>query len=56
MREAIGKIVPSPKSRTGIIYVPADMMVDSAFPFKPPMKVNIRIEGQKLIIEKGATA
>ena len=52
MREMIGKLTKSDKSATGILYIPADLMVDSAFPFKPPESVKVRIDGERLIIEK----
>ncbi|MGD0202872.1 MAG: hypothetical protein ABSC20_03070 [Candidatus Bathyarchaeia archaeon] len=52
MREAIGKLTCGPKSRTGILYIPSDLMVDSAFPFQAPAKLKVIIEGDKLIIEK----
>jgi virulence-associated protein VagC len=47
-------IVPrrSDRSRTGIIYIPADLIKDSSFPFHPNEQVTIRIEGGRLIIEK----
>jgi hypothetical protein len=52
MREAIGKLTYGPKSRTGILYIPSDLMVDSAFPFQPPINLKVRIDGERLIVEK----
>jgi len=52
MREGVGKLTVGDKSKTGILYIPADLMVDSAFPFKAPVRVKIRIENERLIIEK----
>ena len=52
MREAIGKLTYGPKSRTGILYIPSDLMVDSAFPFQAPVSVKVKIEGNKLSIER----
>ena len=52
MKEAIGKITPSPRSRTLILYIPSVLTVDSTFPFKPPESVVVRIDGERLIIEK----
>jgi len=52
MREGIGKLTIADKSRTGILYIPSDIMVDSALPFKPPEKVKVRIEKERLVIEK----
>ncbi len=37
---------------TAILYVPSQIAQDSAFPFHPPEKVKIRIDGERLIIEK----
>ncbi len=52
MREAIGKLTYGPKSRTGILYIPSDLMVDSTFPFQAPTNLKVRIEGERLIVEK----
>ena len=52
MREGIGKLTYGPKSRTGILYIPSDLMVDSAFPFKAPTNLKLRIDGERLIVEK----
>ncbi len=52
MKEATGKIVYGPKSRTGILYIPSDLMVDSTFPFQAPTQVKITIDGDKLAITK----
>lgn len=38
---------------TCLLVIPADIAKDSQFPFKVPSKVIIRIEGDKLIVEKG---
>ncbi len=43
MREASGKINFAAKGHTGILTIPADIMVDSAFPFKVPSRVRIII-------------
>ena len=47
----IGKIHEPVKGRI-MIYVPADIHKDSAFPFKPKDTVKITISSGKLIIEK----
>ena len=52
MREAIGKLTYGPKSRTGILYIPSNVMLDSAFPFKAPTNLKVRIDGERLIVEK----
>ncbi|MDX1813886.1 MAG: hypothetical protein R3319_03760 [Candidatus Bathyarchaeia archaeon] len=50
--EADAKIMTNPRGKTGILYIPSDIMVDSAFPFAVPARVHIKIEGDKLVIEK----
>jgi hypothetical protein len=50
--EADAKIITNPRSKTGILYIPSDIMVDSAFPFTVPARVHIKIEGDKLIVKK----
>ncbi len=45
-------LVPSKKSRTGVLYIPADLVKDSSFPFEPNDEVIIKISGNSLIIEK----
>lgn len=51
MKAKIGSIKPT-KFSTVIIIVPADIAKDSAFPFNPPEKVMVRIDGDKLLIER----
>jgi hypothetical protein len=51
MLESIGKIQQSAKSRTGLIFIPAEIMVDSNFPIRVPSAVKIRIINDKLVIE-----
>ena len=34
------------------VYIPAGVRDDSQFPFKPGEKVNVTIDGSKLIVEK----
>jgi hypothetical protein len=45
-------IVPSKKSKTGVLYIPADLVKDSSFPFSPNEEVMIRIVQNMLIIKK----
>lgn len=45
-------LVPNKRGRTGLIYIPADVVKDSSFPFKPNEEVIIKIDGKKLVIEK----
>ena len=52
VREAIGKIAKNPSSNTGMIFIPAKLTLDSAFPFKFPDKIKIRIDCERLIVEK----
>jgi len=49
-------ILPSrgDRSKTGILYIPADVVKDSSFPFSPDQEVVVRIDGRKLVVE-GAT-
>jgi len=49
--ESEGSFAQATQGNTGIIYVPALLVADSAFPIKVG-KVKIRIEGGKLIIEQ----
>jgi len=47
--EGRGKIYDHAKNLV-IIYVPAKVCRDAKFPFRPGDEVNIRIDGQRLII------
>jgi hypothetical protein len=54
MLEGYAKIIlptRSDRSKTGILYIPADIVKDSSFPFDPDQEVMIRIDGKRLIIE-----
>lgn len=42
--------IPSKCSNTGVVYIPADLVKDSNFPFRSNVEVTIRIQGRKLII------
>jgi hypothetical protein len=56
--EGLAKIIlPSreDRSKTGILYIPADIVKDSSFPFIPDQEVVVRIDGRKLVVE-GATS
>ena len=46
-----GKIHEPVRGRI-MIYIPAKVHQDSVFPFKPKDEVEVRIEGEKLIIER----
>jgi hypothetical protein len=41
----------SDRSKTGILYIPADVVKDSSFPFNPDQEVTVRIDGKRLVIE-----
>lgn len=49
--EGNARFVSYEKSRT-LIYVSKKVVDDSAFPFEPGDRLKIRIDGEKLIIEK----
>jgi hypothetical protein len=58
MLEGYAKIIlptRSHRSKTGILYIPADIVKDSSFPFNADQEVMIRIDGKRLVIE-GARA
>ena len=42
----------SDRSRTGVLYIPADVVKDSLFPFSANEEVLVRIEGKKLVVER----
>jgi hypothetical protein len=41
----------SDRSKTGILYIPADIVKDSLFPFSPDQEVVVRIDGKRLVVE-----
>jgi len=52
--ESLAKIilpVRSDRSKTGILYIPADLVKDSSFPFSADQEVVIKIDGTRLVIE-----
>jgi len=54
MLEGNAKIIlpsRSDRSKTGILYIPADLVKDSSFPFNPDQEVVVRIDGRRLVIE-----
>jgi hypothetical protein len=58
MLEGTGKVINRPTKTGGksydkfFIYIPASVAKDSAFPFKSGDEVIVRIEGDKLVVEK----
>ena len=58
MLEGYAKIIlptRSNRSKTGILYIPADVVKDSSFPFDSDQEVMIRIDGERLVIESVGT-
>jgi hypothetical protein len=53
MKSKIGSIQAT-GSGTLLIIVPSVVALDSAFPFKPRDKVMVRIEGNRVIVEKAS--
>ena len=52
--EGLAKIilpVRSDRSKTGILYIPADLVKDSSFPFSADQEVVIKIDGSRLVVE-----
>ncbi len=47
--KSIGTFKLSHKGKTGLLYIPADLVKDSAFPLKEG-KVKIGIEGDSIVI------
>jgi len=52
MLEGTTKFIIPSKGSTGVIYIPADVVKDSSFPFKPEQEVVVRINDQKLVIQR----
>lgn len=52
MEEKIGRIYYQKGTNAALIYVSADIVKDSTFPFNLPTRVNVRIDGERLIVEK----
>jgi len=52
VKEDKGRFRTASKGKTGIIYIPSDMVKDSAFPLQDGAFVKIKIEARKLIIEQ----
>ena len=55
MLEGYAKIIlqtRGDRSKTGILYIPADIVKDSLFPFVPDQEVVVRIDGKRLVVEE----
>ena len=44
--------VRSNRSKTGVLYIPADVVKDSSFPFSADQEVVIKIDDGRLVIER----
>jgi hypothetical protein len=51
VKEGKGRILPHVRGGY-YIYISRDVAKDSAFPFKPPEDVVVKINGKKIIVEK----
>ena len=49
--EGEGKVFSSGDANTLFVSIPADVAVDSAFPFDDGQNIKIRIEDDKLMVE-----
>jgi len=45
-------ILPPRGGKTGILYIPADIVKDSSFPFQANERVLVRIVGETLVVER----
>ena len=52
MRESTRQVKFPEGRNTAILYVPAMVARDTSFPFSDGERVTVKIDGQKLIIEK----
>jgi hypothetical protein len=52
VQEAVGKFGAASRGKTGIIYVPADLVKDTTFPFTNGDSSLIKVDGERLVIEK----
>ena len=58
MLKGMGRFINRPTKTGGkpydkhFIYVPTEVARDSQFPFKPGEKVNVTIDGRRLVVEK----
>jgi hypothetical protein len=51
-QEDYGSFGSASRGKTGIIYVPADLVKDTTFPFADGDSFLIRIDSERLIVEK----
>jgi len=52
VKEGIGRIVPIGAGNTRYISVPSKVATDDRFPFNDQENVRIRIDGNRVIVEK----
>jgi antitoxin component of MazEF toxin-antitoxin module len=52
VQEDTGRFGAASRGKTGIIYVPADLVKDITFPFANGDSLVIRIDEDRLIVEK----
>ena len=52
VQEDTGRFGVASRGRIGIIYVPADLVKDTTFPFANGDSLLIRIDAERLIVEK----
>jgi antitoxin component of MazEF toxin-antitoxin module len=52
VQEDTGRFGLASRGKTGIVYVPADLVKDTMFPFNSGDELAIRIDGERLIVEK----
>jgi len=50
MKDSEATLKRSHKGNTQLLYIPANMVLDSAYPLKEG-KVRVRVEGNRLIVE-----
>jgi hypothetical protein len=54
VQEDTGRFGAASRGKTGIIYVPADLVKDTTFPFANGDSLLIRINGDRLVVEKAS--
>jgi hypothetical protein len=54
VQQATGRLGAASRGKTGIIYVPADLVKDTTFPFANGDSLLIKIDGERLIVEKAS--
>lgn len=52
VKESLGTFRLASKGKTGLVYIPSDIVKDSSFPFKDGEHVYIKIDDGKITIMK----